>query len=130
MMKKLWPGPVALMFDVPEERREEAAQEVGVPVAELYDAGSITLRCTGPGRNRSKTRAYRGYPRTIVMFFWARGTWTCTATFQVGASVTLKAAAAAGSRFTGWSGDCAGTNANCKLKLSANRAATATFAPR
>src|SRR4051794_31580499 len=54
----------------------------------------------------------------------------CSATFQLGASVTLKASAAAGSRFTGWSGDCAGTNTNCKLKLTASRAATATFAPR
>ena len=52
----------------------------------------------------------------------------CSATFQLGASVTLKASPAAGSRFTGWSGDCAGTNANCKLKLTVNRAATATFA--
>jgi len=45
MMKKLWPGPVALMFEVPEPRREEVAQEVGVPVTELYDGQSITLRC-------------------------------------------------------------------------------------
>jgi protein-tyrosine phosphatase len=45
MMKKLWPGPVAMMFDVPEERREEVAQEVGVPVTELYEGQSITLRC-------------------------------------------------------------------------------------
>ena len=52
----------------------------------------------------------------------------CSATFQLGASVTLKASPAVGSRFTGWSGDCAGTNANCKLKLTVNRAATATFA--
>jgi protein-tyrosine phosphatase len=45
MMKKLWPGPVAIMFDVPEDRREEVAQEVGVPVTELYEGESITLRC-------------------------------------------------------------------------------------
>src|SRR5213075_2297874 len=45
MMKKLWPGPVAMMFDVPEDRREEVAQDVGVPVTELYENGSITLRC-------------------------------------------------------------------------------------
>src|SRR3954465_12411573 len=45
MMKKLWPGPVALMFDVPETRREEVASEVGVPATELYDGQHITLRC-------------------------------------------------------------------------------------
>jgi L-threonylcarbamoyladenylate synthase len=45
MMKKLWPGPVALMFDVPEQRRQEVAQEIGVPVTEIYDGQSITLRC-------------------------------------------------------------------------------------
>ena len=45
MMKKLWPGPVALVFDVPPERQQEVAQELKVPVEELYDNGSITLRC-------------------------------------------------------------------------------------
>jgi protein-tyrosine phosphatase len=33
------------MFDVAEQRREEVAQEIGVPVTELYDGQSITLRC-------------------------------------------------------------------------------------
>jgi serine protease AprX len=55
---------------------------------------------------------------------------TCGATFKSGTSVTLKASPAAGSKFTGWSGDCSGTNVNCKLKLTADRAATATFALR
>jgi uncharacterized repeat protein (TIGR02543 family) len=54
----------------------------------------------------------------------------CSASFDLGASVTLKASAASGSRFTGWSGDCADTNASCKLKLTADRAATATFASK
>jgi uncharacterized repeat protein (TIGR02543 family) len=42
--------------------------------------------------------------------------------------VTLNAAPTTGSRFTGWSGDCAGTGA-CTLTMSQARTATATFRP-
>lgn len=45
MMKKLWPGPVAITFDVPEEHRKAAAAKAGVAEADLYDGTSITLRC-------------------------------------------------------------------------------------
>ena len=45
MMRKLWPGPVGLQFDVDPQRREEVARQFGVAEGELYDAGSITLRC-------------------------------------------------------------------------------------
>ena len=31
LMKKLWPGPVALVFDVPADRRAKIAAEHGVP---------------------------------------------------------------------------------------------------
>jgi protein-tyrosine phosphatase len=44
-MRKLWPGPVGLQFEVPAERRRQVAAEQGVAEAELYDGGSITLRC-------------------------------------------------------------------------------------
>ena len=45
MMQKLWPGPVALVFDVPAERQREVARQLEVPVEEIYDNGTITLRC-------------------------------------------------------------------------------------
>jgi protein-tyrosine phosphatase len=45
MIKKLWPGPVALVFDVPAGQQERAAGEWGVSVGELYEKGTITLRC-------------------------------------------------------------------------------------
>ena len=45
MMRKLWPGPVALVFQVPRERQEEAAKKAGVGVDDLYADGAITLRC-------------------------------------------------------------------------------------
>src|SRR5688572_117795 len=45
MMKKLWPGPIAMVFDVPAERRAAVAGELGIPETALYDASSsITLR--------------------------------------------------------------------------------------
>jgi protein-tyrosine phosphatase len=46
LMKKLWPGPVALVFDVPPPRRAEVARELGVDEKSIYAAdGTITLRC-------------------------------------------------------------------------------------
>src|SRR5438034_1130912 len=54
---------------------------------------------------------------------------TCTASFVSGTVVTLTAAPAAGSVFTGWSGGaCSGTGP-CTLTLTAATAVTATFTP-
>ena len=51
---------------------------------------------------------------------------TCSATYANGTSVTLTAAAASGSTFSGWSGACSGT-ATCVLSMTAARTVTATF---
>lgn len=45
LMRKLWPGPVALLVDVPDGRRRELAASLGVPVEEVYDGDTIALRC-------------------------------------------------------------------------------------
>jgi protein-tyrosine phosphatase len=45
MMRKLWPGPVALIFDVPEAHRQRTAAELGIAERDVYERGSITLRC-------------------------------------------------------------------------------------
>ncbi len=45
MTRKLWPGPVALVFEVSPERQREVAAELGVQVSDIYDGNSITLRC-------------------------------------------------------------------------------------
>jgi L-threonylcarbamoyladenylate synthase len=45
MMTKLWPGPVAIQFDVPPERRAEVARDLNLPETEIYDGSTITLRC-------------------------------------------------------------------------------------
>jgi lysophospholipase L1-like esterase len=51
----------------------------------------------------------------------------CSHDYQAGTSVTLTATPAAGSTFSGWSGDCSGTG-SCVVAMSANRSVTATFA--
>src|SRR4029077_4416585 len=51
---------------------------------------------------------------------------TCTANYNSGASVTLMALPALGSKFAGWSGSCAGTG-SCIISMTANRTVTATF---
>jgi uncharacterized repeat protein (TIGR02543 family) len=53
---------------------------------------------------------------------------TCSTFYPNNSGVTLYAAAAAGSVFTGWSGACTGT-ANCALSMTQSRSVTATFVP-
>jgi protein-tyrosine phosphatase len=46
LMSKVWPGPVALMFDVSEKQRQEAARQLGVEEGLLFSPkGQIVLRC-------------------------------------------------------------------------------------
>jgi uncharacterized repeat protein (TIGR02543 family) len=52
----------------------------------------------------------------------------CTQSYTSGTAVTLTAAPAAGSTFTGWSGACSGTSATCTVSMTATRTVTATFA--
>lgn len=44
LMRKLWPGPVGLSFEVPAERRNEVAAKLVLPESSLYAEGRITLR--------------------------------------------------------------------------------------
>ncbi|HXE55677.1 MAG TPA: Sua5/YciO/YrdC/YwlC family protein [Tepidisphaeraceae bacterium] len=45
LIRKLWPGPVSLNFQVSAPRRKEVAGQLNVPEAEIYDESGITLRC-------------------------------------------------------------------------------------
>jgi protein-tyrosine phosphatase len=44
-IRKFWPGPIGLVFDVPEATRIQVARNLGLEPADLYDGSSITLRC-------------------------------------------------------------------------------------
>jgi tRNA threonylcarbamoyl adenosine modification protein (Sua5/YciO/YrdC/YwlC family) len=45
LMRKLWPGPVSLSFDVSAARRKEVCSKLKLPETEIYGDSSITLRC-------------------------------------------------------------------------------------
>ncbi|MBC7784337.1 MAG: Sua5/YciO/YrdC/YwlC family protein, partial [Burkholderiales bacterium] len=45
LVKKLWPGPVGLVFPVSEARRREVAERLGIEERTVYENGDITLRC-------------------------------------------------------------------------------------
>jgi len=51
----------------------------------------------------------------------------CSKSFAANATVTLTAAASAGSTFAGWSGACAGTSPTCAVTMSAARTVGAAF---
>ncbi len=51
---------------------------------------------------------------------------TCSASYSSGTAITLTAAPASGSTFTGWSGACTGTG-SCAVTMSDSVAVTATF---
>lgn len=52
---------------------------------------------------------------------------TCSHFYGSPAPVTITAAPAAGSTFSGWSGACSGSAATCTLSMTTNQSATATF---
>jgi subtilisin family serine protease len=52
----------------------------------------------------------------------------CDRLYTGNPTVTLTATAAAGSVFTGWSGDCAGSAASCSVSMTAARSVSASFA--
>ena len=51
----------------------------------------------------------------------------CDETYNQGTAVTLTATTGPSSTFTGWTGNCAGTNPTCMLTMDAAKTATATF---
>lgn len=51
----------------------------------------------------------------------------CSNSYTRGRSVTLTAAAAAGSVFSGWTGACTGTTSTCTVVMTTTRSVTATF---
>jgi protein-tyrosine phosphatase len=45
LMRKLWPGPVGLIFDVAAERRRGVADKLKLNESVIYEGSTVTLRC-------------------------------------------------------------------------------------
>jgi L-threonylcarbamoyladenylate synthase len=71
-MRKLWPGPVGLTFDVAPARQAEAAAKLGVGIAELYENDTITLRCPDHPFTAA-VLAHAGGPAALTMAGAAAG---------------------------------------------------------
>jgi hypothetical protein len=91
------------------------------------------------GATLSATYLFAGSAQTLTVSKAGQGSGTvssspvgiscgldCKEPFASGATVTLTATAAAGSKFRGWSGVCSGTG-TCTLTMSTSATATATF---
>lgn len=109
----------------------------------FYVDGAVVNRSAGNRYTIDDTSLIDDTPSTSALAVNAAGTGsgvvtsspsgiacgsTCQADFAYGSSVTVAAVAASGSRFTGWSGACAGTVATCTLAMDSDAAVTAVFA--
>jgi hypothetical protein len=85
-----------------------AAANVGVP--------SISVAINGAGKVASSDRVISCGSK-------------CSASYDMNAQVTLTASASSGAVFNGWTGACAGAQANCTLSVNEALNVTANFAP-
>ena len=109
-----------------------------------YQIASVTVDGTSVGAvstytftnvtaNHTIAATFTASTYTLTVANTGTGSGTVTNTpagsvFSAGTVVSLTAAPAASSNFTGWSGACSGTTNPCSVTMSANRSVTAAFA--
>jgi uncharacterized repeat protein (TIGR02543 family) len=95
--------------------------------------GTAVITATCGGQSNSITITVRPVEFTLTLTKTGLGTGAVFAspaglTYDAGTVVSITATANAGSVFTGWGGDCAGTTQPCTVTMSTNRSVTADFA--
>ncbi len=88
------------------------------PTAQWYNLGPYSLTVSKQGAGSGQVSSS---PPGISCGY------SCQASFDAGTPVTLTATPDASSIFTGWSGDCSGTD-TCQVTMDQARSVTATFA--
>lgn len=102
----------------------------GAPVGPInaYNFTNVTANHTIAATFAAVTNS--SYTLTITKAGTGTGTVTTNPTgtsFPAGTVVTLTAAPASGSSFTGWSGACSGSSQTCQVTMNSNASVTATF---
>jgi len=108
-----WGGPTATIL----ARSSDGALQAAVNYRVLLPVPTYSLTVTSVGNG---TITNIGTPAVIN----CRA--TCSASFNQGTKVTLKAAADTGYTFDGWSGVCSGKE-NCVVTMDGDKSVTATF---
>lgn len=104
----------AKAYDATGNSIETATKRFDVISVPTY-ALSVTISGGGSGRVNSA-------PTDINC------TWVCSSKrFEVGKQVTVTATPDLGSKFSGWGGDCSGTNPSCSLTMNAGKTLKVTF---
>lgn len=67
MMNKLWPGPVALTFDVPDAQRAAVCRTLEVREADLFAGPRLTLRCPSHPVAADVIHAAGGLPVVVTL---------------------------------------------------------------
>jgi hypothetical protein len=95
-------------------------------VSAKFSAPNPTLQVTGvAGATGSGTVTGPGINCTIS---GSTTSGDCQETYDLAVTVTLTATPSTGSSFSGWQGDCSGTNSTCSFVITSNRTVSARFA--
>ena len=103
----------------------DVSMEEARDVRAIFEITRIPLTVTKPGNGSGLVTSTP--PDYTTAEFGINCGSTCSARYLDNESVTLTAAAATGSDFAGWSGDCSGTSTTCTVSMAQARDVEARF---
>lgn len=140
------------LIDCPSDCSESYLEDSSVELTAAAEIGSLFVGWSGSCTGTATCQLTMDMAHSVTATFEPTPTWTltvslggdgagsvtsgdglidcpgdCSETYLDATAVVLTAAAATGSLFVGWSGDCAGGATECGLAMTADHAVTAFF---